>query len=247
MHARTPVATAAKLTVILVLGLLATLLGPVVAHHFPAPPPTTTPTTFHQPQPSAPRSAAGSVVLRHGDTLWSLARRHGTTVAALQRTNHLGRSTLIYAGHRLRLPAKSTTPHPEETDAAVGGTRDADASSTRAAERGRAAVAFAQSLLGTPYLWGGTGRGGYDCSGLVQAAWRSAGVRLPRTTYTQIHAGTQVRRAELRPGDLVFTHRLGHVQLYAGGGRILEATRPVVRHAPLPSAESVTAYVRPTG
>ncbi|MFF8289104.1 C40 family peptidase [Streptomyces sp. NPDC016309] len=106
-------------------------------------------------------------------------------------------------------------------------------------------MAFVRNRLGTPYLWGGTGRGGYDCSGLVQAAWRSAGVTLPRTTYEQVHAGTRIRRADLRPGDLVFTHRLGHVQMYAGGGRILEATRPVVRYAPLPASYSVTAYLRP--
>ncbi|MFG3510627.1 C40 family peptidase [Streptomyces sp. NPDC047821] len=245
-RAATAIATSTRPAVLLVLGLLAVLLGPDLAHHLSAPRPTTTAataTTGHPARPPAthPPAAAGSVVLRRGDTLWSLARRHGTTVAALQKANRLGRSTLILAGHRLRLPADGTARRPGSVDTA----RDTTPSS-RPAGPGRAAVAFARDRLGTPYVWGGTGRGGYDCSGLVQAAWRSAGVTLPRTTYEQVHAGTRVRRAALRPGDLVFTHGLGHVQMYAGDGRVVEATRPVVRHAPLPAARSVTAYVRPT-
>lgn len=245
MRTRTRAATAtaatAKLAAVLVLSLLAALLGTSVVHHLSAPHPAIT-SAAHQSQPHAPRPAPGSVVLQRGDTLWSLARRHGTSVPALQKANRLGRSTLIYAGHRLRLPAKNTARRPGHADITPGNTRGA---STRAAGPGRAVVAFARNRLGIPYLWGGTGRGGYDCSGLVQAAWRSAGVTLPRTTYAQVHAGTRVRRADLRPGDLVFTNRLGHVQLYAGGGRILEATRPVVRYAPLPATGNVTAYVRP--
>ncbi|MFI6107520.1 C40 family peptidase [Streptomyces sp. NPDC051310] len=241
MRTRTPVAAAAKLAAVLALGLLAMLLGPTVAHHLSSPRPATT-SAAHQSQPPAPRPAAGSVVLQRGDTLWSLARRHGTTVAALQKANRLGRSTLIYAGHRLRLPAANTAPGTRKADITPGNTRG---TSARAEGRGGAAVTFARSRIGTPYVWGGTGRGGYDCSGLVQAAWRSAGVRLPRTTYAQVGAGTRIRRSELRPGDLVFTRSLGHVQLYAGSGRVLEATRPVVRYAPLPAAGSVTAYVRP--
>jgi hypothetical protein len=100
--------------------------------------------------------------------------------------------------------------------------------------------------LGTPYRWGGTGDGGYDCSGLIQAAWHAAGVDLPRTTTAQAQAGTRVTRDQLRSGDLVFTEGYGHVQLYAGAGRVIEAahTGTLVRYAPLPGPELVDAYVR---
>ncbi|GAA2785242.1 C40 family peptidase [Streptomyces showdoensis] len=106
------------------------------------------------------------------------------------------------------------------------------APNARAAE----AIAFAQAQLGKPYVWGATGPSAYDCSGLTQAAWRAAGVSLPRTTYTQINAGRRVSRSELAPGDLVFFYSgISHVGLYIGGGQMIHAPRPgaPVRIAPI--------------
>ncbi|MEU2725341.1 C40 family peptidase [Streptomyces smyrnaeus] len=103
-------------------------------------------------------------------------------------------------------------------------------------ERSARAVAFARGALGKPYVWGGTGPSGYDCSGLTQAAWKAAGVSLPRTSYSQIHAGERVSRGELAPGDLVFFYdSVSHVGLYIGGGRMIHAPRPgtAVRVAPI--------------
>ncbi|MGW2593429.1 NlpC/P60 family protein [Streptomyces sp. NPDC001515] len=103
---------------------------------------------------------------------------------------------------------------------------------TRAAQ----AVAFAYTALGKPYVWGATGPSSFDCSGLTQAAWRAAGVSLPRTTYTQINAGRRVSRSELAPGDLVFFYSgISHVGLYIGNGRMIHAPRPgaPVRIAPI--------------
>jgi cell wall-associated NlpC family hydrolase len=87
------------------------------------------------------------------------------------------------------------------------------------------AVAFAYSKLGTWYLWGGTGPQ-YDCSGLVQAAWASAGVSIPRTTYAQwTGLSVAVPRADLQPGDLVYFNGEGHVAMYVGGGLMIDAPR----------------------
>ncbi|MDT0543909.1 MULTISPECIES: NlpC/P60 family protein [Streptomyces] len=102
--------------------------------------------------------------------------------------------------------------------------------------RAARAVSYAYGALGKPYVWGATGPRGYDCSGLTQAAWRAAGVALPRTTYTQINAGRRVSRTELAPGDLVFFYSgVSHVGLYIGGGRMIHAPRPgaPVRVAPI--------------
>ncbi|MFF2331035.1 MULTISPECIES: NlpC/P60 family protein [unclassified Streptomyces] len=102
--------------------------------------------------------------------------------------------------------------------------------------RAAAAIAFAYGALGKPYVWGATGPSAFDCSGLTQAAWRSAGVSLPRTTYTQINAGRRVSRSELAPGDLVFFYSgLSHVGLYIGNGQMIHAPRPgaPVRIAPI--------------
>lgn len=102
--------------------------------------------------------------------------------------------------------------------------------------RAAAAVAFAYTALGKPYVWGATGPSSFDCSGLTQAAYRSAGVSLPRTTYTQIEAGRRVPRSELAPGDLVFFYSgISHVGLYIGNGQMIHAPRPgaPVRIAPI--------------
>ncbi|WP_418958643.1 NlpC/P60 family protein [Streptomyces tritici] len=102
--------------------------------------------------------------------------------------------------------------------------------------RAAQAVAFAYGAIGKPYVWGATGPNAYDCSGLTQAAWRSAGVSLPRTTYTQINAGQRVSRSQLAPGDLVFFYSgISHVGLYIGGGQMIHAPRPgaPVRIAPI--------------
>ncbi|MER5782109.1 NlpC/P60 family protein [Streptomyces mobaraensis] len=93
--------------------------------------------------------------------------------------------------------------------------------------RAAQAVAFAYRALGKPYVWGATGPSGYDCSGLTQAAWRAAGVSLPRTTYTQINSGHRVTRSRLAPGDLVFFYSgVSHVGLYIGGGKMIHAPHP---------------------
>lgn len=113
-----------------------------------------------------------------------------------------------------------------------------DAGSTAAAPNSRAAAAisYAYDKLGSPYVWGATGPDAFDCSGLMQAAYRSAGISLPRTTYAQIDAGQRIPRSELRPGDLVFFYSsISHVGLYVGNGQMIHAPNPSapVRLAPL--------------
>ena len=101
------------------------------------------------------------------------------------------------------------------------------------------ALEFAAAQLGTPYLWGGTGSGGFDCSGLVQAAFQAAGIRLPRVAQDQYDRGPAVADgATVHPGDLVFfgTGAAGvdHVGLYVGSGLMIDAphTGAVVRLEP---------------
>ncbi|UUU24462.1 C40 family peptidase [Streptomyces sp. DSM 40750] len=114
----------------------------------------------------------------------------------------------------------------------VSAAATADAPNSRAA----AAIAYAYSKLGSPYVWGATGPNAFDCSGLTQAAFRAAGISLPRTTYSQINAGRRVARSELRPGDLVFFYSgISHVGIYVGNGQMVHAPNPSapVRVAPL--------------
>lgn len=94
-----------------------------------------------------------------------------------------------------------------------------------AGNKGQRAATWALGQLGKPYSWGGVGPDSFDCSGLTMKAWAAAGVKIPRTTYQQILIGTRVRKADLAPGDLVFPVK-GHVQIYIGGGQVVEAPRP---------------------
>ncbi|MEV6043160.1 C40 family peptidase [Streptomyces xanthochromogenes] len=96
--------------------------------------------------------------------------------------------------------------------------------SAPASSKAAKALAFARAQMGKPYVWGATGPASYDCSGLTQAAWKAAGVDLPRTTWDQVKAGTRVATADLQPGDLVFFYDdVSHVGMYAGGGMMIHA------------------------
>jgi len=89
------------------------------------------------------------------------------------------------------------------------------------------AITFALKQRGRPYVWGGTGRRGFDCSGLTQTAWHSAGIRIPRVAATQYRRiKTRVAKRELRAGDLVFFNGLGHVGMYLGKGKFIHSPRP---------------------
>ncbi|GHE48670.1 NlpC/P60 family protein [Streptomyces vinaceus] len=142
-----------------------------------------------------------------------------------------------------RLLAKLTAEERAAYEAGAGGAAPAGAPSAAPpapvdGSRAARAVAFAYGAIGKPYVWGATGPGSFDCSGLTQAAWRSAGVSLPRTTYTQINAGQRVSRDQLAPGDLVFFYSgVTHVGLYIGNGQMIHAPRPgsTVRVAPIDS------------
>jgi cell wall-associated NlpC family hydrolase len=103
-------------------------------------------------------------------------------------------------------------------------TSTSDSSYATKAEK---ALAFARAQIGKPYVWGATGPDSYDCSGLTQAAWKAAGVDLPRVTYDQVNAGTTVPLSQAQPGDLVFFYDdISHVGLYIGNGMMIHAPKP---------------------
>ncbi|MEU9469056.1 C40 family peptidase [Streptomyces avermitilis] len=89
------------------------------------------------------------------------------------------------------------------------------------------ALAFARAQIGRPCVWGATGPDSYDCSSLTQAAWKAAGVALPRTAPQQASTGTEIPLTDLRPGDLIFFYdNLSHVGLFTGGGMMIHAPSP---------------------
>lgn len=162
-----------------------------------------------------------------------MARRTETAIATLDK-QRLARKQALSKNINSQKAILATLTSQEQ--AAVDGTTigaggvtsatDTVATNTQAGK----AVAFAFMVLNdrTPYVFGGTGPpgpdGGYDCSGLVQAAWAAAGVAIPRTTYAQAAAGyAAVPESGLEPGDLIFFNGDSHVGMYVGGGDMIDA------------------------
>ncbi len=94
---------------------------------------------------------------------------------------------------------------------------------------GAAALAAAATKIGSPYVWGATGPGSFDCSGLMVWAFNQANVSLPRTSQEQASAGTRIGSdlSQAQPGDLlIFYGDAHHVGIYAGNGQVLHAPKP---------------------
>lgn len=93
-----------------------------------------------------------------------------------------------------------------------------------------AVIDSAMSLLGVRYRWGGTSRGGVDCSGLTTYAFSRNGIKLPRTSIEQSKIGTRVAKDDLQPGDLLFfitgrsSRRINHVGIYIGNGKFVHSS-----------------------
>lgn len=127
-------------------------------------------------------------------------------------------------------PASTPAPAPPASDPYGLGT----GSQRGSAAQGQAAVDWALTQVGKPYVWGGTGPDGYDCSGLTSQAWRAAGLTINRTSRDQYRQVRKIEHSQLRPGDLVFygsgndPASITHVGMYVGGGQMVEASRPGV-------------------
>ena len=102
-------------------------------------------------------------------------------------------------------------------------------SSTTRTGSGNNVVSFAESLIGVPYVYGGTTPSGFDCSGFVQYVYSHFGINLPRTTTQQENCGTQIPVSQAQPGDLYFWGNKGsayHVAICIGNGQYIAAPEP---------------------
>lgn len=137
------------------------------------------------------------------------------------QTNPLNTSNGLNPGittYGLGSGASTSTP----VGGAPSGVTPAKGASTAGAGAARAAVSFVLAQVGKPYQWGATGPDAYDCSGLTQAAYKSGGVSIPRTSQAQMTIGSPVTPGAEAPGDLMFPEP-GHVAMCVGGGMLVEA------------------------
>lgn len=117
-------------------------------------------------------------------------------------------------------------------------------------------IDFALAQRGKPYIWGGTGPDGYDCSGLMQMAYKHVGLDIPRVTFDQWPFGVRVKDGEERPGDLVFFNsgpntgpgRPGHVGMVIGDNKMIVARcthcRPAIAVRPY-RIRTLVGFTRP--
>ena len=188
------------------------------------------------------------------DSLSSVDRRVVTAALAHGDGDGLGTAATVAAPSLGSLLSAITTSAANAASAATAATAASAAAAASTPDappvdssRAVRAVAAAYSALGKPYVWGATGPGEFDCSGLTQHAWESAGVQLPRTSQEQANAGSSVPVTDIKPGDLVvyFSGRT-HVGIYVGKGLVIHAPRPgaVVQFAPLNSMP-INKVIRP--
>jgi LysM repeat protein len=162
-------------------------------------------------------------VVKKGETLASIARRHGMAVDDLKRINDLT-SSRLKIGQRLALASRETEPSPLLLPGDASEDEVLEMAYTTSSELEQ--VAF--NYLSTPYRFGGNSRKGIDCSAFVQQVFREVEVELPRSAREQFRVGDNIDREQLQKGDLLFFRTYAkypsHVGIYLGDGKMIHAS-----------------------
>lgn len=163
----------------------------------------------------APRTGGGNGGSRTSGDL-SLTQRPLTT-----QTSRGQQAEQTVKAPATRREARRTTTTTHTTTATKSSSQSSSA--VPASSMGSAAVAIASRYIGTPYRFGGSRPGGFDCSGFVQYVFKQLGKSLPRTAAEQAAAVRHIPRSQARPGDLVLFPGGGHIGIYVGNGMMIDA------------------------
>ncbi|MFB7669099.1 transglycosylase family protein [Kitasatospora sp. NPDC056138] len=190
---------------------------------------------------AAPTADSAQYTVVEGDWLSTIAQKNSVE-GGWQKLYDLNKSLLtsgpdvIYPGQQLALggtaPAAPAPAAPKPAAPAPAAKPAAPAATPAATGSKAAAINFALSKVGQAYVYGGSSDGGWDCSGLTQAAFRQAGISLPRVAADQADVASRVSLDSLQPGDLLFWSNNGsnsgvyHVAIYIGDGKYVEAANP---------------------
>lgn len=189
--------------------------------------------------------AATSHTVKHGETLMDIAAMYDTTPLELSVANNIDFSSELKPGQKLLIVKlsdeeilngiasdKSSKKKPAKSKTAKK-TSSKTAKKTANKDSGKgnkSIVSFAMGLKNSPYVSGGTSRGGFDCSGFTYYVYKHFGKTIPRTSAGQFRGGKAVSKNNLQKGDIVcfHTHRSGcsHVGIYIGNGKFIHASTP---------------------
>lgn len=182
-----------------------------------------------------------------------LAEQHAAEVAALAASSAASVSSdpsmsADLADRSAPAASRSSREAPAAAPAAPAVARAAPAApAVASSSAAQVAVATAMAQQGKPYVWAAAGPGSFDCSGLMQYAYRAAGVSLPHSSGIQASMGRAVSRAELQPGDLIaFYSPVSHIGMYIGNGQMVHAptSGDVVKVSSIDVMGSITAMRR---
>ncbi|MEZ0117233.1 UNVERIFIED_ORG: cell wall-associated NlpC family hydrolase [Heyndrickxia coagulans] len=173
---------------------------------------------------AASSNSSGSTAtytVKSGDTLSGISKQYGITVSKLKSLNNLS-SDLIYAGQKLKV-----TGSPSDDSSKSVTTVDTTSGSTHSVS---SLISIANSLIGTPYVWGGTSPSGFDCSGFIYYVYKKAGYSISRMSAAGLYNRSYYVNSP-KAGDLVFFEgtygtnpsAITHVGIYLGGGRFIAA------------------------
>ena len=195
---------------------------------------------------SSPTASSKTYAVKSGDSLSGIAAKVSVTLPELLSANGFQKSSVIHPGQVIKLPSSAKV-----TAAASSGTPAATASTSTRVQK---IVDFAKAQVGKPYKYGAAGPEAFDCSGLVRAAFKQAGLNVPHSSRELSVMGTSVdwKRDGIRAGDLVFTFssstpgQIGHVGIAISSTQWVESpfSGGSVRVANIPSATKIQAVRR---
>lgn len=171
-----------------------------------------------------------------GESLYSIAQAYGVTVDSLRAANNLGATLLVGQTLTINDPAKDPAQEAAAQAQQEAATQQAATQVQQPQQQvvstsadGAAIAAYAQSFIGTPYVWGGSTPSGFDCSGLTQYVYAHFGKQIGRNTIAQESAGAHIPVSQAQVGDLLFWGTPGstyHVAIYLGGNSFVAAPEP---------------------